>query len=81
MKVGSAYSIDAFGGMFTPAVDVDVRFENRRYASMFHLGRISFDVHSGLEYAFKNLVALRVGYSDVKQLTVGAGLTLVPSTL
>lgn len=76
VKVGSAYSIDAFGGRFSPAVDVDVRFENRRYSSEFHLGRVSFDVHSGLEYAFRNLVALRVGYSDVKQLTVGAGLRL-----
>lgn len=76
VKVGSAYFIDAFGGRFAPAVDVDVRFENRRYSSMFHLGRISFDVHSGLEYQFKNLVALRAGYSDVKQLTLGAGLRL-----
>jgi hypothetical protein len=76
MKLGSTYFIDALGGTFAPAVDVDVRFENRRYSSMFHLGRVSFDVHSGLEYQFKNLVALRAGYSDVKQLTLGAGLRL-----
>jgi hypothetical protein len=76
VKVGGAYFIDAFGGRFAPAVDVDVRFENRRYSSMFHLGRISFDVHSGLEYQFKNLIALRGGYSDLKQLTLGAGLRL-----
>ncbi len=76
VKVGSAYFIDALGGKFVPTVDVDVRFENRRYASMFHLGRVSFDVHSGLEFQFKNLLALRAGYSDVKQPTAGAGLHL-----
>jgi len=81
LKIGSAYSIDALGGTFTPAVDVDIRFENRRYSSMFHLGHVSFDVHSGLEYQFKNLVALRAGYSDVKQLTLGAGLHLPKLTI
>ena len=76
MKVGSAYFIEAFGGRFAPAVDFDVRFENRQYASMAHIGPVSLDLHSGLEYQFKNLVALRVGYSDVKQLTMGAGVRL-----
>ncbi len=76
MKVGSAYFIEAFGGRFAPAVDFDVRFENRKYASTAHIGPVSFDLHTGLEYQFKNLVALRVGYSDVKQLTMGAGVRL-----
>lgn len=80
-KLGSAYFLEALGGTFVPAVDVDVRFENRRYSSMFHLGAVSFDVHSGLEYQFKKLVALRVGYSDVKQLTLGAGLQLPKLTI
>lgn len=76
MKVGSAYFIEAFGGRFAPAIDFDVRFENRQYASMAHLGPVSLDLHSGLEYQFKSLVALRIGYSDVKQLTMGAGVRL-----
>ena len=76
MKVGSAYFINAFGGRFAPAIDFDIRFENRRYASTAHLGPISLDIHSGLEYQFKSLIALRVGYSDVKQLTMGAGVRL-----
>lgn len=76
MKIGSAYFIEAFGGRFAPAVDFDVRFENRRYASTAHLGPVSLDLHSGLEYQFKSLVALRIGYSDVKQLTMGAGVRL-----
>ena len=29
-----------------------------------------------MEFQFKNLIALRVGYSDVKQLTMGAGVQL-----
>jgi hypothetical protein len=76
LKVGSAYLLDALGGQFAPAVDVDVRFENRQYASTFHLGPASFDLHAGLEYEWKTLVALRIGYSDVKQLTMGAGIRL-----
>jgi hypothetical protein len=76
LKVGSAYLLDALGGRFVPAVDVDIRFENRRSASMAHVGPVSLDVHSGLEYQIKDFAALRIGYSDVKQLTVGAGLHL-----
>jgi hypothetical protein len=76
LKLGSAYLLDALGGRFVPAIDVDVRFENRRYASMAHIGPVSLDVHSGLEYQIKDFAALRVGYSDVKQLTLGAGLHL-----
>ena len=74
VKLGSAYFIDLLGGRIAPAADVDVRFENRRSASMAHVGPVSFDFHGGMEYAFRNLIALRAGYSDVKQLTLGAGV-------
>jgi hypothetical protein len=76
LKLGTAYFLDALGGRFVPAVDVDVRFENRRYASMAHLGPVSLDVHTGVEYQIQDFAALRLGYSDVKQLTIGAGLRL-----
>jgi hypothetical protein len=76
MKVGSAYLIDALGGRFAPAMDFDIRFENRQSASMAHLGPVSMDLHAGVEYQFKDLIALRVGYSDIKQLTLGAGIHL-----
>jgi hypothetical protein len=76
-KVGGSYDIPIFGtGRLTPAIDFDVRFENRQFASMAHLGPVSFDPHVGMEYGFKNLFALRVGYNDVKQFTVGAGIKL-----
>ena len=76
MKVGSAYLIEALGGRFAPAMDFDIRFENRQSASMAHLGPVSMDLHAGVEYQFKDLIALRVGYSDIKQLTLGAGVHL-----
>ncbi len=81
MKLGSAVFFDLFGGRFSPAVDFDVRFEGRQYASIAHVGPISLDPHVGGEYAFKNLIALRVGYNDVKQFTLGAGLRLPKLTV
>ncbi|MBI3586711.1 MAG: PorV/PorQ family protein [Ignavibacteriales bacterium] len=76
VKFGTTYFLDLFGGRFAPVFDVDLRFENRRFASIAHIGPISIDPHTGLEFDYKNTVALRVGYSDVKQITVGAGVHL-----
>jgi hypothetical protein len=75
-KVGGAYFLDLFGGQIAPALDFDIRFENRRYASTVNVGPVSADLHTGLEYDFKKLVAFRVGYNDVKQLSLGAGVHL-----
>lgn len=76
-KLGGSYDIPIFStGRITPAVDFDVRFENRKFASLANVGPVSFDMHAGLEYGFKDLFALRVGYNDVKQLTFGAGVKL-----
>lgn len=75
-KIGTAYMFEFLGGQITPALDFDVRFENRRFASNFHLGPVSFDMHAGLEYNYKNIFAVRCGYNDVKQFTVGAGIKL-----
>lgn len=76
LKLGSAYFIDALSGRFAPAFDVDMRFENRATASEAHIGRLSMDFHGGLEFDFKEIVALRVGYSDIKELNIGAGIHL-----
>jgi len=75
-KIGAAYMFEFLGGKFTPALDFDIRFENRKFASNFHLGPVSFDMHAGLEFNFKNIFAIRGGYNDVKQFTVGAGIKL-----
>ncbi len=74
LKMGTSYALSVFGGRLSPTLDVDVRFENRRFASLANLGPVSFDPRAGLEFDFRNLVALRVGYSDIKQITLGAGL-------
>jgi hypothetical protein len=75
-KIGAAYGVDILNGRLTPALDFDVRFENRRYASTFHLGAVSFDMHAGFEFNYNNLFSVRAGYNDVKQFTVGAGIKL-----
>ncbi len=75
-KVGAAYQLEFFGGKILPAVDLDIRFENRRFASQFNIGPVSFDPHVGMEYSYKNLFAVRAGYNDVKQFTFGAGVKL-----
>ena len=77
IKLGGAYMITGFlGGYIMPVLDFDVRFENRRFASNFNLGPVSFDVHAGVEVNIENLVYIRGGYNDVKQFTVGAGVKL-----
>lgn len=75
-KIGAAYGWNILNGRLTPAVDFDVRFENRQYASTFNLGPVSFDMHGGLEFNYNNLFSIRGGYNDVKQYTVGAGIKL-----
>ncbi len=76
LKLGAAYGIDFLGGKLSPALDFDIRFENRQFASQFNIGPVSFDAHSGLEFNYKNIFAIRGGYSDVKQFTIGAGVKL-----
>jgi len=75
-KVGAAFAITMLGGTIMPVVDFDIRFENRKYASTFNVGPVSFDTHAGLEYNFRNIFEVRAGYNDVKQFTVGAGIRL-----
>ncbi|MBI4548074.1 MAG: PorV/PorQ family protein [Ignavibacteriae bacterium] len=76
LKIGTAYFIHALGGRFVPVLDVDLRFEGRQSASNAHLGAVSFDFHGGLEFDFKNTIALRTGYSDIGSLNVGTGIHL-----
>jgi hypothetical protein len=75
-KIGAAYGLEILNMRLTPAVDFDMRFENRQYASTFNLGPVSFDMHAGLEFNYNNLFSIRGGYNDVKQFTVGAGIKL-----
>lgn len=76
VKIGGAYYFEFLSGRFAPAVDIDIRFEDRKYSAMAHLGPVSFDPHGGIEYEFKKIAALRVGMNDIGNLTVGAGVHL-----
>jgi hypothetical protein len=77
LKIGGAYKITGFlGGYVMPVLETDVRFENRQFASTFNLGPVSFDMLAGLEINIENLVYIRGGYTDVKQVTIGAGVKL-----
>jgi hypothetical protein len=76
LKIGAAYALSIFSGKLMPALDFDIRFENRKTASTFAVGPVSFDVHSGFEYKFKNIFAIRAGYNEVKEFTLGAGIFL-----
>ncbi len=76
LKLGAAYQLALLGGTVTPAVDFDVMFENRRFASTFNVGAVSVNPRAGLEYRFKDIFALRGGYSDTQDLTFGAGIHL-----
>ncbi|MBW7889100.1 MAG: PorV/PorQ family protein [Bacteroidetes bacterium] len=76
LKLGAAYFLELFGGRLTPALGADVRFENRKFSSVAHLGPISVDPQAGIEFDYKNLVAVRAGYNDIGNLTLGAGIHL-----
>ena len=76
LKVGGAYLFEIFGGRLGPSIDTDIMFEGRKFAATAYLGPVSFDPHGGIEFDYKKTVALRVGYDDTKNLTLGAGVHL-----
>jgi len=76
LKLGGTYSADLFGQRLSPVADVDVRFEGRGSSANLDLGPASFDFHGGLEFAYQEIAALRVGYTDIGSVTVGAGVKL-----
>ncbi|MBV6480098.1 MAG: hypothetical protein HGGPFJEG_02932 [Ignavibacteria bacterium] len=73
-KIGTAYQVDFLNGKLTPALDFDVRFENRQSSANANLGPVSFDMHAGLEFSYKNLFSVRTGYNELGNLTLGAGV-------
>ncbi|MCX6164225.1 MAG: PorV/PorQ family protein, partial [Ignavibacteriae bacterium] len=75
-KIGAGYMINLWKGVLTPAMDFDVRFENRRSSANANIGPVSFDMHAGAEYTFQNLFSIRGGYNDIGNLTLGAGIKI-----
>jgi hypothetical protein len=76
LKLGAAYAFEIFSGRLTPTVGADVRFENRRFSAMANLGPVSIDPQAGVEFDYKNVVAVRAGYNEIGNITIGAGIHL-----
>jgi hypothetical protein len=81
LKLGGAYAFDIAGSRLTPVADTDVRFEGRGSSANLNAGAVSFDFHAGLEFSFREIAALRVGYTDIGSVTMGAGVKLPKITL
>ena len=62
------------GGQIQPALDLVMRFENRKEAAQASIGPSSFDVNMGWEYQYRNAFSIRIGSSEVGEFAAGAGL-------
>ncbi|MFH1277029.1 MAG: PorV/PorQ family protein [Candidatus Eisenbacteria bacterium] len=80
VKFGLSYPfpIPSIGGRLTVAADLDARFEGRKYSTAYWLGSASADLRLGLEYWYRNVLALRVGQerSLENDFSAGAGLRI-----
>lgn len=74
--VGASYKFNVGKFKFLPAFDAVVNMDNIRKSSMLHVGFFSADIRTGAEVTYENVVALRAGYNEVRQFTIGAGLYL-----
>jgi hypothetical protein len=75
LKLGADYvwHITSDGAhRLTPTVDADIRFEKR--VGQVEVGSLSLDLHEGVEYAYKNIFALRAGYNEMNMWSAGAGV-------
>jgi hypothetical protein len=54
------------------ATDADVRYEGRKSAAQFWLGKLSLDMHYGAEVSYRGKLAGRLGF-DQGDFTAGAG--------
>ena len=77
LKLGGAFPFEVrmLKGYVVPALDLDLRFENRGQAAQFSLGGTSIDSHAGVEFRYNRRIALRLG-SDTGSFTAGAGLRI-----
>ncbi len=74
LQTGAAFSFfPAPKHALTCAIDLDWGFERRKADSQIHLGGQTWDVRTGLEYWYANMLALRAGVNG-KDLAFGAGI-------
>jgi hypothetical protein len=76
LKLGGAYTFEISDVRIIPVADTDIRFENRGASANLSTGPVSFDFHGGLEVSFRDIAALRAGYTDIGSVTFGAGVKL-----
>jgi hypothetical protein len=81
LRIGTAYTLDldVLRGSVTVAGDLDFRFEDE-VDPTFAIGAMTGGVRAGLEYWYRNTVALRFGHErlggDDNPLTAGAGFVV-----
>ena len=74
ITTGAAFNfLPAERHALTWAVDLGWNFENRAFDSQLKLGGITADLHTGIEYWYRNTLALRSGLSG-KDLNFGMGV-------
>ncbi len=78
LRLGGSYLFDisSLNLSIQPAADVNILFENRRTASQYHLWGVSFDSFLGMEVAYNDLLALRLGMDDLNRFNTGIGLQI-----
>ena len=76
LATGASYDLDLGPVRVLPAMDLIFNADNLGASSTVHLGPFSADVRVGAEVSYKNVIAIRAGYNEVKQFTVGAGIHL-----
>lgn len=76
LATGASYSLDIGPVTVLPAVDLIFNADNLGASSTVHLGPFSADARVGAEVSYDNVIAIRAGYNEVKQFTVGAGIHL-----
>lgn len=78
IRLGVTYlaDISRFNLTVQPAVDFNLLFEDRWFASQRHLGPISLDSFWGMEVAYKKALAVRVGLDDLNRFNTGIGLQI-----
>ncbi len=76
LATGACYNLPIGPVEMTPALDLLFNANNLGASSTVHVGPLSADVRAGAEVSYKNVIAIRAGYNEVKQFTVGAGIHL-----
>jgi len=73
---GASTELELLWGRFTPAFDLVFRFEGRNKTALLGTNFASVDINAGVEYIYKDVIAVRFGYTENKELTLGTGLKL-----